>query len=54
LDKVVNKGSAPFTETDYEELIQFLLEDVSAQSPVQNGCVAKIILSRENTMTIFP
>jgi len=36
LDKIVTKGSAAFTESDYEELIKYLLEDVDAKSPTQN------------------
>lgn len=36
LDKIITKGSAAFTESDYEELIQYLLEDVNAQSQIQN------------------
>jgi energy-coupling factor transporter ATP-binding protein EcfA2 len=36
LDKIVNKGSAAFTDSDYEELIQYLLEDINTQSPIQN------------------
>lgn len=36
LDKIITKGSAAFTESDYEELIQHLLEDVNSQSQIQN------------------
>jgi ABC-type lipoprotein export system ATPase subunit len=35
LDKVVNKGSAAFTDSDYEELTQYLIEDANGQSPTQ-------------------
>lgn len=35
MDKVVNKGSAAFTDSDYEELTQYLIEDANGQSPTQ-------------------
>lgn len=35
MDKVVNKGSAALTDSDYEELIQYLIEDANGQSPTQ-------------------